>query len=725
MKLKCFLLLALYLTQHTFSFQQISNWTNLVPNYSFENVTTDYPRNDHNPPDMTCPVGSWSEMRDYWADIHHWTLPARRYCVTSSRPGTPDVLTIAPFGYGYGSELPHTVRSGIRYGHGTQSEYLVVELSQPLVPGRTYFFECFSNNTGKNVLLSKNRPKQCDHFGANLVNGPFQNILSLENSIVSDANQKYTRARVYFSPVFEAQWLTIGSDSGGGQVEDVRIYEVGENFCRDNWYFDNTVFNYPFEFFQASDKIYVGNGVDPENGINHIPGDVIQYANTSVVLQAQNQIIIENTFIMEPGSTTLIIENKPCQATLCPELITFQNHILCDIPSMEIGTNNPNAWGTNITWSPATNLSNPNISNPIFTVPSGSAHGAIQYTVTVNYTCDTGIEYIMSYPVTVEYSNAGDPTASISASNVEWDVYNFSAIFNFNEGVSKIEIAVPGYPGYYETFYKGSDFNCCSFSWQLPDAWEWSSCQNDVILVKATNMCSGQEQTITLQWSKTQIPYVFPDLPNVFSPNGDGVNDEYFVWVPSADYYSYLIDNRWGIPMNDVTIFGQVTELPVTDNPLILWAPQQHEIPDGVYYLYLELRDLCGNIQHGETYFHLVNGRMQSFSDNDNYEAQTWTEQVSGMDSEDPIDLANLNQPELVLEKVTIYPNPNNGTMHINSRTPFEMVRIFDYAGTLVFESNVNKTDFTIENHLLASGIYFVEVSSINGVHRQRISVQH
>ena len=90
--------------------------------------------------------------------------------------------------------------------------------------------------------------------------------------------------------------------------------------------------------------------------------------------------------------------------------------------------------------------------------------------------------------------------------------------------------------------------------------------------------------------------------------------------------------------------------------------------------------------------------------------AQTWGNQI----------------PNYSLEEVsTIYPNPNNGTMHISSMIPFEMVRIFDYAGTLVFESNVNKTDFTIENHLLASGIYFVEVSSINGVHRQRISVQH
>ena len=133
---------------------------------------------------------------------------------------------------------------------------------------------------------------------------------------------------------------------------------------------------------------------------------------------------------------------------------------------------------------------------------------------------------------------------------------------------------------------------------------------------------------------------------------------------------------------------------------------------------------MCGNTQEGHSYFHLVNGRMQSFIDTDNYEAQTWTEQVSGMDTENSDDSANLNQPELFFEKVTIYPNPNNGTMHISSKIPYNKVKIFDYAGALVFESNVHETDFTVENLSIVSGIYFVEVHSINGVNRQRISVQ-
>lgn len=40
------------------------NWKNLVPNYSFEKVPAYNTRNNKNPPEMTCPTGLWSGIRD-------------------------------------------------------------------------------------------------------------------------------------------------------------------------------------------------------------------------------------------------------------------------------------------------------------------------------------------------------------------------------------------------------------------------------------------------------------------------------------------------------------------------------------------------------------------------------------------------------------------------------------------------------------------------------------
>ena len=60
MKSFFYMLIAMFNCQVFFS----QSWQNMIPKYSFENVTNDYPRNDHNPPDMTCPTSSWSEHRD-------------------------------------------------------------------------------------------------------------------------------------------------------------------------------------------------------------------------------------------------------------------------------------------------------------------------------------------------------------------------------------------------------------------------------------------------------------------------------------------------------------------------------------------------------------------------------------------------------------------------------------------------------------------------------------
>lgn len=700
---------------------QDPNWKNLIPNYSFEVVSPNYPMNPGGGvgptglPDYYCyDDGGYEWIQLYWEEVYEWTHPLRRnvFCGIGQVPvGTANVLR--DFN---GST---NARSGLNEGDGTSSEFLVVPLWYGgIKQGKTYFVEVFRKSSAvspSHLYLSQGQPRQC---GYNDLKSP-SNGLMLKILDIESSASGWHRTKGYFTLPFDLDWATFGHEDIGGRWDDLRIYEVQENGCRDNWYFDNTVFNYPFEFFQASDKIYVGNGVDPENGVNHIPGDVIVHSGTEVVLQAGNQVIIES-MIMEPGSSRLVIENKPCNDNLCPEELTFEDEILCDIPSLQIGTS-PNPWGTSVTWSPSTHLDNPNVANPTFTSPGGT--GTVQYNVQVTYTCDAGFEFTSSYPVTVQYTDNDDPDATISVINTDWDVYNYSADFSLGDGVTELTITLYFAPGYQETFYVGTDFTGNTFNWELPDAWRWSSCHDDIIFVTARNGCSELEESITLNWLKTQIPFQAPpQLPNVITPDGDGVNDELWITVPSADNYSLLVQNRWGNQI--IETFIDIDE-EVKDEKLVIFSPSQYQYSDGVYFYKIDYTDLCGNSYEGDMFFHLFNS-LNAMVQDDNISGESQIDEfmtnIDNKSIDEGLHTLESNSPKN--SSILIYPNPTERLINITSQdSKISNVSIYDFKGNLVYFINSNDNNVSVEVSNLAAGIYWVEVHSEHGVNRHKVSV--
>ncbi|MBK9759230.1 MAG: gliding motility-associated C-terminal domain-containing protein [Flavobacteriales bacterium] len=73
-------------------------------------------------------------------------------------------------------------------------------------------------------------------------------------------------------------------------------------------------------------------------------------------------------------------------------------------------------------------------------------------------------------------------------------------------------------------------------------------------------------------------------LPNVFTPNNDGINEEFGLpyLVPSSDF-SLRVFNRWGL------------EVYATNDPQAPWNGQQDgkPVPDGVYLFLVNTRDPC------------------------------------------------------------------------------------------------------------------------------------
>ncbi|MFN5845987.1 MAG: gliding motility-associated C-terminal domain-containing protein, partial [Flavobacteriia bacterium] len=114
-----------------------------------------------------------------------------------------------------------------------------------------------------------------------------------------------------------------------------------------------------------------------------------------------------------------------------------------------------------------------------------------------------------------------------------------------------------------------------------------------VVMTASNGVCDST-------WLDTIVVITYPAMtihvPNVFSPNGDGSNDEYVIDVVNGKVFEMTIINRWGnhiITINELNkgwdgkIDGKVAD-------------------DGVYFVKYSVEGLDGTVEDGHTYFHLV-----------------------------------------------------------------------------------------------------------------------
>lgn len=92
------------------------------------------------------------------------------------------------------------------------------------------------------------------------------------------------------------------------------------------------------------------------------------------------------------------------------------------------------------------------------------------------------------------------------------------------------------------------------------------------------------------------IPPMVVTPPNIFTPNGDGSNEEYFVNVLYGDQFEAIIINRWGNPVHELNSINEGWDGTINGK----------DADEGVYYVKYTAIDFNGNSVEGHTYFHLV-----------------------------------------------------------------------------------------------------------------------
>lgn len=115
----------------------------------------------------------------------------------------------------------------------------------------------------------------------------------------------------------------------------------------------------------------------------------------------------------------------------------------------------------------------------------------------------------------------------------------------------------------------------------------------EVVLVASNGIC-----TDTWNGEIIVIPFgvLTYEIPNVFSPNGDNINDVYGITSLNAASLEAIIVDRWGIKMAELNA------------PNATWDGKSNGINavEGVYFLRYKITGIDGTEKIGHTFFHLV-----------------------------------------------------------------------------------------------------------------------
>lgn len=214
----------------------------------------------------------------------------------------------------------------------------------------------------------------------------------------------------------------------------------------------------------------------------------------------------------------------------------------------------------NYNWTPPNDLDDPNGQNP-FVTPTG---------------------FPSSYTLNAEDSDLGctwDTTFTIGQFG-EGDISFVPSVF---EGASPLQVV----------FDNTSASGSTDFFWTFGDSTNTSTSTSPtftfneageywVTLTGASEFgCAGTWQELIIV-----IDEHFLDIPNVFSPNGDGHNDEFaFLDFRGFRSFSFVVYNRWGQEV-------QSTSSVATDN--VVWKADG-DLPEGTYFYVFQ-----GKVADGE-----------------------------------------------------------------------------------------------------------------------------
>lgn len=259
---------------------------------------------------------------------------------------------------------------------------------------------------------------------------------------------------------------------------------------------------------------------------------------------------------------------------------------------------------------------------------------------------------------------------------------------------------------------------------------------NNIIFNPGFNVDAGAYVTTVLQPNVTPCCdiNVHTPLPNVFTPNGDGVNDNYCIHVDGATSF-----NVWVINQGGSTIYSGSGPISPNQDPVCVWNGDGAESGDA-YAILIELSNPCSGddpVRVGTT-THVFRDAPGLSIDDNNYNSNYTnlnTLQADSIINLSEVDLHIISSPEYKLNSTlsddwdfTIKPNPaaTNTEISIFGNTTCSTleVRIMDMRGTeivLPFVLNGNQNILNLRD--ISSGMYWVTLRGCGTVKVKKLAI--
>ncbi len=487
--------------------------------------------------------------------------------------------------------------------------------------------------------------------------------------------------------------------AGRMQIDEIELYE----YCKPNLYFqnrdfvyreENTIYDveYPFEAV----NIIAGNNVYKEEA----SGDVNIKSTASVIYKAEETIQLMPGFNVELGAE-FEARISECGFMYPRPFLDLQHcYILCSDNPIKIGAVDPEKAFT-YKWTSEQNenlayLDNLTISNPTFTPPITGHCKTFKYTLTITNEGDES----QSYDIVILYSKTPDNNPTIDIVNYDNKSNYFSFTANLGACTEKIKIEVFNCENQPELLEKyeytrlcDDEFSSTTFNWKMPKCLDGCICKQVKISVK--NICSKTwSDVITLPWPKQKFDTY---IPNIITPDGDGTDDCFLLYLKGIKYYSITFYNRYGMKVHKSSGSGLFCD------PICVWDGGNYS--GGTYYYIANFIDCDGNNHKG------FRGTITLIKGDESFQLEP----------------NNFNEYKIANnEYFKIFPNPFTTTINLeikgfneDGETIFEL---YNTIGNKVFSKSINSTGlFSIDVSMLPVGIYLCRVVNNNNLIRKKI----